>query len=93
MNLKQTLKALFIGFCYGFGLTWLLAILIPLFMEVNSGNFIHDCAGDILSISWKVASFSSLGWLLLTAGSRKRKRREELEDSMTEYFRKQNEKE
>lgn len=52
MGLKQTLKALFVGFCFGFGLTWLLAVIIPFTMGVsNIGNFLRDCGGDIFSYS------------------------------------------
>jgi len=52
MDLKQTLKAIVVGFLFGVGLTWLLAIILPLTMGVsNIGKFIHDCFGDIISIS------------------------------------------
>lgn len=94
MNLKQTLKAIVIGFCFGFGLTWLLAIIIPFTMGVsNIGKFIHDCSDDISSMSVLAGGISSVIWLALAAVGRKRRRREELEDAMTEYFRKQSEKE
>lgn len=93
MNLKQTLKALFIGFVFGFCLTWVLALLLPLLMNADCTQFIHDCAGDILSISWMTALFSSLVCLLLTATNQKKKRREELENEMLDYFRRQKEKE
>lgn len=92
MNLTQTLKAIVIGFLFGIGLTWLLAIILPLTMGVsNVGKFIHDCADDISSISILVGGISSVIWLILAASGHKKKEKEELENEMLEYFRKQNE--
>ena len=62
-------------------------------MGVDIAKFVHDTAGKILSLSWTCALISSLGWLLLTSGNQKKKRREELENEMLEYFRRQKEKE
>ena len=93
MDLKQTLKALFVGFCFGFGLTWLLAIILPFTMGVsNIGKFLRDCGGDIFSYSIFGAFLMSLFWLIGAASSQKRKKREALEDEMREYFRRQKEK-
>lgn len=93
MDLKQTLKAPLVGFCFGFGLTWLLAVIIPFTMGVsNIGNFLRDCGGDIFSYSIFGAFLMSLFWLIGAASSQKRKKREALEDEMREYFRRQNEK-
>ena len=65
MDLKQTLKVLFVGFCFGFGLTWLLAIIIPFTMGVsNIGQFLRDCGSDIFSFSIFGALLMSLFWLL-----------------------------
>lgn len=94
MNLYQTLKALFVGACFGFGLTWLLALILPMTMGVdNIGKFLRDCSDDILQMSIMAAGISSVIYLILAARGQKRKKREELEDAMTEYFRRQNEKE
>lgn len=93
MNLKQTLKAIVAGFCLGFGIVWLLAAILPMTMGVNSVKFIHDCSEDIASLSTLTGGLGSVIWLLIAAASQKRRKREELEDAMTEYFRKQNEKE
>ncbi len=91
MNLTQTLKAIVIGFLFGVGLTWLLAIILPLTMGVsNVGKFIHDCSDDISSISVFVGGMSSVLWLILAAREQKKKKKEELENEMLEYFRKQN---
>lgn len=93
MDLKQTLKALFGGFCFGFGLTWLLAIILPLIMgTTNIGKFLRDCGGDIFTASIFIAFLMSLFWLIGAASSQKRKKREALEEEMREYFRRQNEK-
>lgn len=93
MDLKQTLKALLVGFCFGFGLTWLLALIIPLTMGTNNiGKFLRDCSSDIFSTSIFIAFLMSLFWLIGAASSQKRKKREALEDEMREYFRRQNEK-
>lgn len=92
MNLTQTLKAIVIGFLFGAGLTWLLAIVLPLTMGVsNVGKFIHDCFDDISSMSVLVGGISSVLWLVLAAREQKKKKKEELENEMLEYFRKQNE--
>ena len=40
MGLKQTLKALFVGFCFGFGLTWLLAVIIPFRYSVSHNDVV-----------------------------------------------------
>ena len=94
MTLTQTLKALLGGACFGFCLTWLLAIILPFIMGVdNLGKFLHDCGTDILSFSILLAGISSVVWLILAARGIKKKKREDLEDAMMEYFRKQNEKE
>lgn len=93
MDLKQTLKALLVGFCFGFGLTWLLALIIPFTMGTNNiGKFLSDCSSDIFSTSIFIAFLMSLFWLIGAASSQKRKKREALEDEMREYFRRQNEK-
>lgn len=90
MNLTQTLKAIVIGFIFGIGLTWLLAIILPLTMGVrNVGKFIHDCSDDISSMSVLAGGISSVLWL--AARGQKKKKKEELENEMLEYFRKQNE--
>lgn len=91
MDLKQTLKALWGGFLFGIGLTWLLALILPLTTGANPAKFIHDCSDDIASMSLLAGGIGSVIWLLLAAHGRKRRKREELEDAMTEYFRKQNE--
>lgn len=93
MNLKQTLKAIVVGFCFGVGIVWLLAAILPVTMGVNSVKFIRDFSEDISSLSVFMGGLSSMIWLLIAAFSRKRRKREELEDAMTEYFRKQAEKE
>lgn len=92
MSLKQTLKAIIIGFLFGVGLAWLLAVIIPLTMGLNAAKFIHDCSEDISSMSVLLGGICSFLWLVFSAIGRKRRKREELEDAMTEYFRKQNEK-
>lgn len=92
MNLSQILKAIVIGFIFGIGLTWLLATILPLTMRVsNVGKFIHDCSDDISSMSVLAGGISSVLWLILTARGQKKKKKEELENEMLEYFRKQNE--
>lgn len=92
MNLKQTLKAILIGFCFGVGLVWLLAVIIPLTMGLDTIRFIRECNDDIVSMSLLAGSMCSFLWLIFSAAGRKRRKREELEDAMTEYFRKQAEK-
>ena len=94
MTSKQTLKALLGGACFGFCMTWLLAVILPFIMGVdNLGKFLHECGSDILSFSIFMAGISSVVWLILAARGIKKKKREDLEDAMMEYFRKQNEKE
>jgi len=91
MNLKQTLKAIVVGFLFGVGLTWLLVFIIPLTMGVsNIGKFIHDCTEDIISLSALAGGISAVLWIILTAHAQKKKKKEELENEMLEYFRKQN---
>lgn len=91
MSLSQTLKAIVIGFLFGVGLTWLLAIILPLTMGVsNVGKFIHDCSADISSMSVLAGGITSVLWLILAAHGQKKKKKEELENEMLEYFRKQN---
>lgn len=93
MDLKQTLKALLVGFCFGFGLTWLLAIIIPFTMGTNNiGQFLRDCGGNIFSTAIFIAFLMSLFWLIGAASGHKRRKREALEEEMREYFRRQNEK-
>lgn len=92
MTLSQTLKAIVIGFLFGVGLTWLLAVIIPLTLGLNAAKFIHDCSEDIAPMSLLTGSICGFLWLIFSAAGRKRRKREELEDAMTEYFRKQNEK-
>ncbi len=93
MNLVQTLKAFIIGFLFGVGLTWLLALIIPLTMGViNVGKFINDCTDDISSMSVLAGGLSSVIWLILASRGQKKKKKEELENEMLKYFRRQNEK-
>lgn len=92
MNLKQTLKAILIGFCFGVGIVWLLAAILPLTMGLNAVKFIRDCSEDISALSVLGGGICSFLWLILAAVGRKRRKREEFEDAMTEYFRKQAEK-
>ena len=91
MNRLQTLKAILIGFCFGLSLTWLLSIFIPITMSVDISKFIQECGREILQTSFIIGLISSGVWVLASDISRKRRKREELEDAMTEYFRKQNE--
>lgn len=93
MNLKQTLKAILAGFCLGVGIVWLLAAILPLTMGLNSAKFMHDCSEDISSMSVLAGGLCSVIWLLISAASYKRRKHEELEDAMTQYFRKQIERE
>lgn len=88
MNLKQTFKAILIGFCFGIGLTWLLSVFIPITMNIDVSKFIHECGREILQTSFIIGLISSGVWVLASDISRKRRKREELEDAMTEYFRK-----
>ena len=90
MTLSQTLKAILVGFCFGVGIVWLLAAIIPLTMGLNSAKFIHDCSEDISSMSVLSGGISSVLWLILAARRQKKKKKEELENEMLEYFRKQN---
>lgn len=90
MNLNQTLKAIFVGFCFGVGIVWLLAAILPMTMGLNSAKFMHDCSDDISSMSVLAGGICSVIWLVLASIGRKRRKREELEDAMTEYFRRQN---
>lgn len=90
MNLKQTLKALFTGFCFGMGITWLLSVIIPMTMGLNFTRFIQDCNKDIFSLSILIGGLSGIIWLLVASASQKRRKHEELEDAMIEYFLKQN---
>lgn len=93
MNLSQTLKAIVIGFLFGFSLTWLLALILPLTMGAsNIGEFIHDCYEDINSMALLAGGIGAPVWLILTDRGLKKKKKEELENEMFEYFRKQNEK-
>lgn len=90
MTLSQTLKAILVGFCFGVGIVWLLAAILPLTMGLNSAKFIRDCFDDISSISVLSGGISSVLWLILAARGQKKKKKEELENEMLEYFRKQN---
>ena len=91
MNLSQTLKAILVGFCFGVGIVWLLAAIIPLTMGLNSAKFIHDCSEDISSMSVLSGGISSVLWLILAARVQQKKNNEELENEMLEYFLNQNE--
>ncbi|MBD5326202.1 MAG: hypothetical protein HDS04_05940 [Bacteroides sp.] len=93
MTLSQTLKAIVIGFCFGVGIVWLLTVILTIAMGVNPTEFIRDCREDISSMSVLSGGISSVCWPLVTSISRKRRKREELEDAMTEFFRKQAKKE
>lgn len=92
MNLKQTLKLILVGFFFGVGIIWLLSAIIPMTMGYSCIKFIHACIKDISSMSMLSGGVCSMLWPLLAVASRKRRKREELEDAMTEYFRKQAEK-
>lgn len=92
MTLLQALKAILTGLCFGVGLVWLLALIIPFAFGLDAIRFIRECNDEIASMSMFSGSVSIFAWLILSAIGRKRRKREELEDAMTEYFRKQNEK-
>ncbi|MDE7385965.1 MAG: hypothetical protein K2N28_02380 [Muribaculaceae bacterium] len=91
MNLSQILKAIVIGFLFGFCLVWLLAIILPFILSVNPIDFVHQCSEDIYSFSLYAGLIGALGWLILADRGLKKKKKEELENEMLEYFRKQNE--
>lgn len=93
MNLKQTLKAILIGFLFGVGMVWLLSVIIPITMGHNPAKFIRGCIEDISSMSMLIGGICSVFWLIATSASQKRRKREELENEMLEYFRRQKEKE
>lgn len=61
-------------------------------MGLSAAKFIHDCSEDISSMSILLGGICSFLWLVVSAIGRKRRKREELEDAITEYFGKQNEK-
>ena len=77
MNLSQTLKALIVGFLFGVGLVWLLAIILPLIMNANPVEFIRDCNEDIYSMSVFAGGISCIVWLLLAARKHKQIKEEE----------------
>lgn len=91
MTLSKTLKAIFIGFLFGFGLTWALAFMIPFAMGLNSFEFIDSCSEDIYAMSILGGGLMCFGWPIIIAMGIKRRKREELEDAMKEYFRKRTE--
>ncbi|MDE5970742.1 MAG: hypothetical protein K2K88_06155 [Muribaculaceae bacterium] len=56
-------------------------------------KFILECSDDIYSMSIFSGGISCVVNLLIASNNHRRRKREELEDEMREYFRKQNEKE
>lgn len=77
MNLSQTLKALIVGFLFGVVLVWILALIIPLTMNVNPTKFIRDCYDDIYSMSIFAGGISCVIWPLLAARRHKQIKEEE----------------
>ena len=91
MTLKQVLKAMLFGFCLSTVLEVISVFVVPIICGIDPIEFICECGKSLLYPFLNITVVAMIVCIPFAAHHRKTKRREELEDVMKEYFRKQNE--
>lgn len=94
--MNKSLKVLVFGYFFGFGIVWLLyLVLIPV---IGTGDYSRDFerifshSDTILQQSLFFGLFGAIVYWILFVCSQRHRAKIELENEMTEYFRKQNKK-